>query len=526
MKEASWKYGHQQQILVDGTFGVCDRRLLLFIVMGIDEQRHGVPLAFLLFSAPAGNQATHGGYDTAILVKVLGQWKDLLTKYREQTFLPSVAITDTDFKERGALVEVFPGIKLLICWFHLRQRWSNHCGKHLRGNAPGQKTVLDRVIALEHQLLESKSFKAAKRLISDEMGALNQMAMNSMYASAAGRGATHLEYLSLHWVTEALWESWSDGGRLAAALRIGIAINEVVMTNNHLESFNGLLKHKMLKGWSRGGRRIRVDTLVFMLALKVAQSIFQQRRLKEEEREMIRNALQGVPGADELLGSQRAMHSPIETPVAYLCPDARRDKEANILLQHRRVSWLVIHEKGVELTCWSAKSKDAGGAPIAYIIWLGFDKVALCTCPNFRQQGGACKHMRAALRHVWDLKSWVHCNRVNDPIAYAPDVDIPANKAAAVHKITTRYQASIQDRAYSGPMSAKSSLGGESLLARAAHCVNEALQGGFLGDLDEKLSKEPSGSESSDYDMESVSSEDNKVWGPSDDEVSLDNKFN
>ncbi|KAJ7799042.1 hypothetical protein B0H13DRAFT_2391323 [Mycena leptocephala] len=58
MKEAAWKHGYRSQIVVDGTFGVCDSRLLLFIVMGINEDKKGVPLAFLLFSAPAGNQVS------------------------------------------------------------------------------------------------------------------------------------------------------------------------------------------------------------------------------------------------------------------------------------------------------------------------------------------------------------------------------------------------------------------------------------------------------------------------------------
>lgn len=52
MNEAAWKYAYRSQIILDGTFGICDKRLLLFIVMGIDEHRRGVPLAFLIFSAP------------------------------------------------------------------------------------------------------------------------------------------------------------------------------------------------------------------------------------------------------------------------------------------------------------------------------------------------------------------------------------------------------------------------------------------------------------------------------------------
>ncbi|KAJ7116154.1 hypothetical protein C8R43DRAFT_961000 [Mycena crocata] len=54
MDEAAWKYGHESRIILDGTFGVCSSRMLLFIAMGIDKDGHGVPLAFFLFSAPTG----------------------------------------------------------------------------------------------------------------------------------------------------------------------------------------------------------------------------------------------------------------------------------------------------------------------------------------------------------------------------------------------------------------------------------------------------------------------------------------
>ncbi|KAJ6610917.1 hypothetical protein B0H10DRAFT_2224618 [Mycena sp. CBHHK59/15] len=69
MNTAAWKYGHENQIILDGTFGICDSRLLLFIVMVIDENRKGVPVAFLMFSAPTGNKQSSSGYNTDILTK-------------------------------------------------------------------------------------------------------------------------------------------------------------------------------------------------------------------------------------------------------------------------------------------------------------------------------------------------------------------------------------------------------------------------------------------------------------------------
>ncbi|KAJ7204907.1 hypothetical protein C8J57DRAFT_1441401 [Mycena rebaudengoi] len=78
MRAAAWKYGHENQIILDGTFGVCDSRLLLFILMVTDENKRGIPVAFLLFSAPAGNKQSSSGYNTSIIAKLLKAWQDSL----------------------------------------------------------------------------------------------------------------------------------------------------------------------------------------------------------------------------------------------------------------------------------------------------------------------------------------------------------------------------------------------------------------------------------------------------------------
>jgi hypothetical protein len=40
-RKAAWQYGHNNLILMDGTFNVSDKRLLLFIVMVIDDNYKG-----------------------------------------------------------------------------------------------------------------------------------------------------------------------------------------------------------------------------------------------------------------------------------------------------------------------------------------------------------------------------------------------------------------------------------------------------------------------------------------------------
>jgi hypothetical protein len=162
MRRAAWKYGHENQIIVDGTFGVCDSRILLFIVMVVDENKKGVPVAFLLFSAPTGNKQSSAGYNTAILEKLFRVWTVSLTNcghlygFGGVVFNPRTAITDTDLKERGALVLVIPTIWLLICRFHLRQSWKNYRNKLLKGKGQLKIDLKNRLKRLEDDLVQTQ----------------------------------------------------------------------------------------------------------------------------------------------------------------------------------------------------------------------------------------------------------------------------------------------------------------------------------------------------------------------------------
>ncbi|KAF8589786.1 hypothetical protein K439DRAFT_1612565 [Ramaria rubella] len=103
MKEALWKYAYHGQVILGGTFGVCDYHVLLFIALGVNETGKDIPLVFFLFSALIGNRATQAGYDTAILHELLKEWQDSLGVWNGVKFTPLMAITDTGIKEQGAL---------------------------------------------------------------------------------------------------------------------------------------------------------------------------------------------------------------------------------------------------------------------------------------------------------------------------------------------------------------------------------------------------------------------------------------
>jgi hypothetical protein len=310
MSEASWTYGHRSQIILDGTFGVCDKKILLFIMMAIDENRKGVPLAFLFFSAPSRNQHMAGGYNTEVIAKLLQKWKGSLGTHNGEEFAAAVAIMDTNLKEQAALACVFPQIWLLICKFHLRQSWRNHCNKILKGNSQAHLDVKNRLRHMEEMLVRTSSIEEARNIISNEAGALEVMRDDDKHAEIAEKGINHLtNYLLGYWTTDALWQSWSDFGRHVAASILKCPFEGVLLTTNHLESFNGLLKRKHLRQWQRSGHRLRLDVLLKLLVTKVFPAIFTQRRLEKFEEERWKDQMHHIPGGEALLDSRNVPKS-------------------------------------------------------------------------------------------------------------------------------------------------------------------------------------------------------------------------
>jgi hypothetical protein len=400
MRDVAWKYGHDSQVIVDGTFGLCDHRMLLWIVMGIDEKRKGVPLAFMLFSAPAGNRQTSAGYNAEILEELLCKWRDSLTKGRGKDFAPRVAITDTDLLERKALATVFPKVWLLLCKFHICQSWRNHRNRGIKGKTPAHATVKLRMSRLEQELLTTTTLPAAHAAIAHE-----RVVMEGLLDEApqlAKNALAHLTYLSEYWLSELLWESWLDYGRQKAATILGCPIEGVLPTTNHLESFNGLLKNKHLRCWQRGGRRLRVDVLVKLLVHQILPSIFAQRRLVASEHRRCEDLVERIPGGVQVVdvwnGAKASAAAVV--PTCFLVPDEIRDRKARLLAEGKQVSTPKWTKGGLRFNCYSDLALDHKTTAIAYNIYLGFDGSGSCTCGDFANNGGACKHIRAALLQV------------------------------------------------------------------------------------------------------------------------------
>ena len=418
MKNAAWEYVHHGQVVLDGTFGVCSSRLLLFIALGVDGDGNGVPIAFFLFSAPTGNRATHAGYNTAILQKLLHQWKTHLGQKNGLEFAPFVAITDTDTKERGALLNVWPEIILLLCKFHLRQCWTNNRKKALHGGGEEfwKNHVREQLRGLEvecvafhqamklvtkkhYRLINSIDHNAAVAVLQRQQVYLAVISKNAASCNAALGGIKHLDYLTMNWMTLPMWRSWSGWGRLAAAAAMKVPIEGVIPTTNHLESFNAILKRKHLAAWLHSGHRLRFDLLIHILITRILPGIYGRRRTQQEYSNWLRSRFSDKIGGralaavhDQVMGEVRQGNS-----LCWWQPDAKRDQEAAGIVQLQRltISRSSDSDAGFVATCASSKANILDPSHSRYSLHIRRSGVGACECLDFCNQGGACKHLRA-----------------------------------------------------------------------------------------------------------------------------------
>ncbi|KAJ7064412.1 hypothetical protein B0H15DRAFT_958619 [Mycena belliarum] len=373
--------------------------------MAVDEDRKGVPIAFLLFSAPAGNKQSSSGYDTTILTKLIRKWSESLNRCAHLygragiIFRPISAITDTDLKERAALIIIFPDIWLLICRFHLRQSWRNNRNKRLKGKSAVTMDLKRRMVALERSLTATQTISEAHELLAAERKVMETL--QASHPRAARKAIQHIDYLDKYWTTENLWKSWSDYGRTVVASLLGCTVDGVIPTTNHLESFNGVLKRVHLRRWQNGGRRICMDVLIHALVIYILPSIFEQRRLDSEQRSRIAALIRLLPGGASLLEQKKCAKpsAPAVPKVAYLLRDVERDARAQELVANRQISApaLLPGDIGLTLTSYSANALAIDSSPTTYTIRMGFNGVVSCTCRDFQDRGGACKHIRGAL---------------------------------------------------------------------------------------------------------------------------------
>jgi hypothetical protein len=96
-------------------------------------------------------------------------------------------------------------------------------------------------------------------------------------AVAVNAALKFLKYLTDTWMSESLWYGWSQGGCIHASQLLGIPIEGVIPTTNHLEAFNCVLKCKHIFHWQCAGKRLWFDLFIPLLITQIIAVIFNQR---------------------------------------------------------------------------------------------------------------------------------------------------------------------------------------------------------------------------------------------------------
>lgn len=237
-------------------------------------------------------------------------------------------------------------------------------------------------------------------------------------------GLAFLAYIRDTWMPKAMWESWSRKGQIDGASRMGVTVDEVLPTTNHLESFNGSLKKSHLPEVQHSGARLRFDILIFHLTGNILPRVYAHHRMLigygAWKVERFRNAAGGADlsriqrSSISLSNPQHSVPQQSSRPLAWYSPDPARDGEAEGILC-RQLLRPIVASRPFELwaQCQSSSSISALSSVPSPIYWLTIypSGPATCTCPDWMFQGGACKHLRAfkQLIQSWQTSGHLPC---------------------------------------------------------------------------------------------------------------------
>ncbi|PSR73964.1 hypothetical protein PHLCEN_2v10232 [Hermanssonia centrifuga] len=286
-------------------------------------------------------------------------------------------------------------------------------------------------------------------LVAAERNECHQVAALADGKKCAAGAIKFLDYMETTWMPLDMWKGWSKRGREDAAKQLGIHIEGVIPTTNHLESFNRNLKRKYVPQWQHSGHRLRFDVLLYHLITNILPHIYAQHRMLSRytnwRAERFRRAAGGSVIAHRLLAtasSATVRHEKYtDTPRAWYEPNASRDSAAQAIISAKQLTPI---PSGRQYELWA---RCLSGSTGNHYYWLTVHAsgAATCTCLDWLYRGGACKHLRAFRRFI---EGWIHTKHLSSESYVFPST---AAEAEAIEVHNQRWYGEQYDRAVTLP---------------------------------------------------------------------------
>ena len=268
---------------------------------------------------------------------------------------------------------------------------------------------------LYNSLLDTTDHTVAIGVIADERAHTCTLARVGGDAQAiSGKVIEYLDYFVDTWMPESIWRSWSQMGRSVASVLLSIPIEGVLPTTNHLESFNRLLKRKYIPLWQRSGARLRFDFLISILITHILPGIFLKRQAHHDYTQWLsaRFSTHLQDATSTVALASRGKQTESSGGLCWWQDSEQRDANAHSLLDRGHLRDLAMHPNRDGYLAICTSSSQIG---LCYRLELHRNGHAMCSCPDFANRGGACKHLRA-FRLV--IEGWVLSGQVNDPFIF------------------------------------------------------------------------------------------------------------
>ncbi|CAG8464689.1 7923_t:CDS:10, partial [Rhizophagus irregularis] len=194
-RELAWELGHNKILHLYGTFVISNKKILLFVLLVLDEQNKGIPIGYLLFSAAGGTHKASSSYNHTILKELLLYYKHRLEQEKWYKFTQKKAFRKEIYQFLRNFTE---NLKNVNDSSYINQ--ITH-------------TITNTEIHLKNQI-QNNIPKSKLNVIHS--------ALNFVY------------YIRDYWAGD-LSIGWCAYGRIFAANILGVLPEKIPTTNNHLE---------------------------------------------------------------------------------------------------------------------------------------------------------------------------------------------------------------------------------------------------------------------------------------------------